>query len=756
MIQDLLQYNPGGNDEQLFNNVLLFGYSGSGVSSAVNCLGTSLQPQKTSYITKSLSRTSYPYSPSKVRVTTSYSKINLSTILPQLKTNLWESWGIKDDGSGCNYDSLELDLILQGMLPDRYAMPKDAKALTQVITQQKKPNAYNAIHAVAFMIPQQVVMDLSGSDLTKIKSVLAQIKDRGRDPVVLVSKVDLLVSGQTMGDNQVFDELPEISDVLKITSGLLGVPLANVHAIINYNCQAFEKVTKRLPVLDLNAVRIMSLLLQKCKQFQANDPASLVLFKTLSKAGSGLNLAQSQVVSEVSKSSVISEKEENAQNDNDNDDNRPLAQTKQLDASPEQSKPQKGGMNMGEIFAQAQEEAQVEINVEQSKSAISQKNQDSPQSKSQSPVKDTNSTTNQNALPDKSSSIQTPNSNNTASPNVYMKESQTQQSPTQSSVGKSSAQPQSPAGKQDVQSKATLAQAVVKDTAPSLTQQQKVSVDVPKAQAIEKSTATSPKVESNKSPGSSAENNRQLEQKVNTIEVDIKKVNVQYADLKMVLDSKVSALQSSFESTLKEIETVKKDQSSIEKKFIATIQDAKQSRESQLASGSLSDLQQAITQISQKMSEFDKSLGQHSDNMNQVKIDIEQLISTTDSTVRKYVSEQLEIIQKKIQDGERVQKNFRNDVTRELDEMKSKSPILGPLGDASDNIADKGQSLARGKSAELLEVVNANKDLSAQVEQLKKDITAIKELADAAKADAQKAIDQAQKASSAGCKCVLM
>ncbi|KAI3650698.1 hypothetical protein MP228_004179 [Amoeboaphelidium protococcarum] len=752
MSQDLLQYNPGGNDELLFNNVLLFGYSGSGVSSAVNCLGTSLQPQKTSYITKSLSRTSYPYSPSKVRVTTNYSKINLSTILPQLKTNLWESWGIKDDGSGCNYDSLELDLILQGMLPDRYAMPKDAKALTQVITQQKKPNAYNAIHAVAFMIPQQVVMDLSGSDLTKIKSVLAQIKDRGRDPVVLVSKVDLLVSGQTMGDNQVFDELPEISDVLKITSGLLGVPLTNVHAIINYNCQAFEKVTKRLPVLDLNAVRIMSLLLQKCKQFQANDPASLVLFKTLSKAGSGLNLAQSQVVSEVSKSSVISEKEENVQNDNDNNDNRPLAQTKQLDASSEQSKPQKGGMNMGEIFAQAQEEAHVEINVEQQKSAISQMNQDSPQAKSQSPVKDTNSTTNQNAFPDKSSSIQTPNSNNTASLNVNLKESQTQQSPTQSSVGKYSSQPQSPAGKQDSQLKATVAQAVVKDAAPTLTQQQKVSVDVPKAQAIEKSTATSPKVESFKLPGISADSNKQLEQKVNTIEVDIKKVNVQYADLKMVLDSKVSALQSSYESTLKEIETVKKDQSSIEKKFIATIQDAKQSRESQLAIGSLSDLQQAITQISEKMSEFDKSLGQHSDNMNQVKIDMEQLISTTDSAVRKYVSEQLEIIQKKIQDGERVQKNFRNDVTRELDEMKSKSPTLGPLGDAS----DKGQSLARGKSAELLEVVNVNKDLSAQVEQLKKDITAIKELADAAKEDAQKAIEQAQKASSAGCKCVLM
>ncbi|KAI3639003.1 hypothetical protein MIR68_003501 [Amoeboaphelidium protococcarum] len=753
MSQDLLQYNPGGNDELLYNNVLLFGYSGSGVSSAVNCLGTSLQPQKTSYITKSLSRTSYAYSPSKVRVTSSYSKINLSSILPQLKTNLWESWGIKDDGSGCNYDSLELDLILQGMLPDRYAMPRDAKALTQVITQQKKPNAYNAIHAVAFMIPQQVVMDLSGSDLTKIKTVLAQIKDRGRDPVVLVSKVDLLVSGQIMGDNQVFNELPEISDVLKITSGLLGVPLANVHAIINYNCQAFEKVTKRLPVLDFNAVRIMQLLLQKCKQFQANDPASLVLFKTLSKAGSGLNLAQSQVVSEVSKSSVISEKEENVQNDNDNDDNRPLGQTKQLDASSEQSKPQKGGMNMGEIFAQAQEEAQVQINVEQPKSAISPKDLDSPQAKSQSPLKDTNSTTNQNASPDKNSAIKIPNGNNVDSLNVNLKESQTQQSPSQWSVGKSSAQPP---GKQDSQAKATVAQAVVKDAAPSLTQQQKVSVDAPKAQPIEKSTATSPKVESIKSPGTSADNNRQLDQKLNTIEVDIKKVNVQYADLKTVLDSKVSALQSSFESTLKEIETVRKDQSSIEKKLYATIQDAKQSRESQLASGSLSDLQQAITQITEKMSEFDKSLGTHSDNINQVKIDMEQLISTTDSTVRKFVSEQLEIIQKKIQDGERVQKNFRNDVTRELDKMKSKSPILGPLGDASDSYTDRGQSLARGKSTELLEVVNANKDLNLQVEQLKKDITAIKELADAAKADAQKAIDQAQKASSAGCKCVLM
>lgn len=273
---ELVQMNPpaatvAGVSEQLHNNVLIFGYSGAGVSSWVNAAATAVQPSKSQYVNKSLARTSYPASPSKFRITTQLSKFSMGTLLPQLKLNLWESWGITSDGSGSNYETLELDLMLQGMLPDRFQMPKDTKALTQVIASMRKPNNYNAIHAVAFVIPQQVVMELAGSDLTKIKAVLSKIRDRGRDPVLLVSKVDQLLSDVGAEVEQTppvdIDDLPTVDDTLKIASGLLGVPLHNVHAVLNYNCAKYEKQSKRVAALDAHTLKVVKLLAQQCRHF---------------------------------------------------------------------------------------------------------------------------------------------------------------------------------------------------------------------------------------------------------------------------------------------------------------------------------------------------------------------------------------------------------------------------------------------------------------------------------------------------------
>jgi hypothetical protein len=122
---ELIKYNLSNTSDSLYNNILIFGLQGAGVSSLINTFATAIQGPKTTSLVRSVSKQAYATSaPSKSRTTQQLSKTVLNTYLPQMKTFVWESWGISSLGEGNNYDGLELDLLMQGMLPDRFPMPK--------------------------------------------------------------------------------------------------------------------------------------------------------------------------------------------------------------------------------------------------------------------------------------------------------------------------------------------------------------------------------------------------------------------------------------------------------------------------------------------------------------------------------------------------------------------------------------------------------------------------------------------------------
>ena len=155
-------------------------------------------------------------------------------------------------------------------------MPKDMKQLTQIISQMKKPNHLNAIHAAAFVLPQSVVRNLAGGDLDRVKSVLRQLTERGRDPIVIVTKLDQVLM-EREGHGIAIEALGAASSLRRMAASLLDLPLDSVFCTINYNSQRYESSGKRVPELDTQALKIMKTLVERCHQFLNVDPSMLAM-----------------------------------------------------------------------------------------------------------------------------------------------------------------------------------------------------------------------------------------------------------------------------------------------------------------------------------------------------------------------------------------------------------------------------------------------------------------------------------------------
>lgn len=290
---ELLKLNS--NQEGLHHNLLVLGFANSGVSSLVNSIATALQPANRNGLVKTLSKAAPPsIKPSAGRTTTCISKFNMAQHCPGLRLNVWESYGLATGAihadTYSSYSSpLELDLLLQGMLNDRFTAPKDAKTLTQVISQAKSPDRQNVIHSVAFVIPQAIVTNLAGPELGKIKSILQQIRSRNREPVIVLTKLDLIVGGiDETGDGLAFEQSPVVTDIRRITASLLEVPINNIRCVVNYNCPAHERLAKRSAQIDKLVVSVVKQLVEQAKSFEGCDPSTVALTK---KQPSGFNVA---------------------------------------------------------------------------------------------------------------------------------------------------------------------------------------------------------------------------------------------------------------------------------------------------------------------------------------------------------------------------------------------------------------------------------------------------------------------------------
>lgn len=330
----------------LTHNILVTGYVGAGVSSTINSLVTAVQPP-TKSIVKNLTK-QQPISAEKKnqgnRCTQNLTRLNVQPYLPNLKAAFWETWGVSANGQGNNYDTIELDLLLQGMIPDRFQMPKDSKAFQQVISQFKKADHQNTIHAAAVIVPQNLIMNPSGPELTTIKSFIGKLKERGRKPLIIISKLDQLLMDMETDKIQSLDELTVYSRLRRSAANVLEMPLEDITCLINYNSPKLEKEAKRNQPVDKQCIEIVKNLLRRCLDFQAIDP-SMKVKSNLSKQASVSSINSTSAPSDLKKA-------------------LPPEPTPATTSASVIGTPRSTGLAVNALFLQVQQEAKIAMQVE--------------------------------------------------------------------------------------------------------------------------------------------------------------------------------------------------------------------------------------------------------------------------------------------------------------------------------------------------------------------------------------------------------
>jgi hypothetical protein len=240
----------------------------------------------------------------------------------------------------------------------------------QVLSSGKKPDHYCTVHGIGFVMSQTSIVHLQSSELTKIKNILKQCRDRGRVPILIITKVDLLLESIELTAETSIDDLNQCKDIRKLASELLEVSLDDVHCMISYNNVKHDKAGKRVPAIDRQCIQILKLILRQCRDFQETDPSTLTLIRkhvpqfgiqrsngTLSNQASMsyLNLRKDQ--SEFSSTNVMKEEKQPTKSE----EKVPEDAEAFLDES---NTSNTGGLMFSDIISQVKQEIKMDIPVE--------------------------------------------------------------------------------------------------------------------------------------------------------------------------------------------------------------------------------------------------------------------------------------------------------------------------------------------------------------------------------------------------------
>jgi 50S ribosomal subunit-associated GTPase HflX len=129
-------------------------------------------------------------------------------------------------------------------------MPKDQKALTQILAQLKKSDTANLIHGVIFLIQEDLFRNLALAEISKIKDTLQKITLRGREPIIVITKID---NKDNEFERCVKEERPfdfesgnGIIDLKQMAEGSLELPIENIKCAVTYNSPKLHQLKKRI------------------------------------------------------------------------------------------------------------------------------------------------------------------------------------------------------------------------------------------------------------------------------------------------------------------------------------------------------------------------------------------------------------------------------------------------------------------------------------------------------------------------------
>jgi predicted GTPase len=217
---DLKCYNEDAASHEPLN-ILIYGAMGGGKSSFIQTCLTMLSPndKPLQFVTS-------------VGGTGAHGSKNLRMHdLPGLNCKLWDTWGLNNK----TYKENELQIIVQGLLPDNWSMT-DVKPDAATMVRGFKTKAMRRQHAVLFFLTQGTLM--AEDDMQGAKRQFGKISNMGLNPIVVIARADEIEPNIRSAPMSKFAEIEKQRET---TAQAFGIPLSRVHISVPY-CAEEERV----------------------------------------------------------------------------------------------------------------------------------------------------------------------------------------------------------------------------------------------------------------------------------------------------------------------------------------------------------------------------------------------------------------------------------------------------------------------------------------------------------------------------------
>lgn len=220
----LAKYRPTAKTGADAINILLFGFAGSGKSSFLASITSTLSPGN------DVLQGVCPIGSTSEHGTTTLRKYPM----PGLNVNLWDTWGLTPD----TYNGGELTAIVQGLLPGNWEMGEVLCGKTDVLTRARASAAKRRMHAVLVFLPCASMQD--DTEMASLRVLLNDVKKAGLSPIFLLARSDEQVKQENQAkfrSNPNASGFPELEAMKKLAVSKINVPMARVHYSVPYTAE---------------------------------------------------------------------------------------------------------------------------------------------------------------------------------------------------------------------------------------------------------------------------------------------------------------------------------------------------------------------------------------------------------------------------------------------------------------------------------------------------------------------------------------
>ena len=239
-------------------NVMLFGLYGSGKSSFLNTVMTLVSKDAHIVTNAAIVGGGEEHTTTSLRQTKIPDDDNAGMAI-------WDTWGVSHGAGGGQaetYKSGELDLILNGLLANKWDMSKCERIVDfqQDIRRAVASAPQRRQHAVVFMFPYTLFGDegLVDPRIHDAKRYLRKFFDMHIQPLILITQADIAcpqLRANPMGT------YPQTERMRQIAAKQIGVPLGHVYLMVNY-----VQETERSFNIDRNTYRILEAIQNRAVQ----------------------------------------------------------------------------------------------------------------------------------------------------------------------------------------------------------------------------------------------------------------------------------------------------------------------------------------------------------------------------------------------------------------------------------------------------------------------------------------------------------